>query len=95
VTKTTAGSLLTHDRQAHPPTTQEERGKPVALLVVFFTETPSHTFETYGVALPNTPGLVGRRAGREREIRLMINSHKSQSEKLATGGGRETTAEKQ
>ena len=30
----------------------------------------------------------------ERQIRLMTNSHKSQSEKLATGGGRETTAEK-
>ena len=31
---------------------------------------------------------------REGQIRLMTNSHKSQSEKLATGGGRETTAEK-
>jgi hypothetical protein len=31
---------------------------------------------------------------RQRQIRLMTNSHKSQSEKLATGGGRETTAEK-
>ena len=31
---------------------------------------------------------------KERQIRLMTNSHKSQSEKLATGGGRETTAEK-
>ena len=30
----------------------------------------------------------------ERQIRLMTNSHKSQSEKLATGGGRETTAVK-
>jgi hypothetical protein len=30
----------------------------------------------------------------EEHIRLMTNSHKSQSEKLATGGGRETTAEK-
>jgi hypothetical protein len=30
----------------------------------------------------------------ERQIRLMTNSHKSQSEKLATGGGRENTAEK-
>ena len=30
----------------------------------------------------------------ERQIRSMTNSHKPQSEKLATGGGRETTAEK-
>ena len=29
----------------------------------------------------------------KKQIRLMTNSHKSQSEKLATGGGRETTAE--
>ena len=37
---------------------------------------------------PHRPGT------KERQIRLMTNSHKSQSEKLATGGGRETTAEK-
>ena len=30
----------------------------------------------------------------ERQIRLMTNSHKSQSEKLAAGGGRETAAKK-
>jgi hypothetical protein len=30
----------------------------------------------------------------ERKIRLMRNSHKSQSEKLAAGGGRETAAKK-
>ena len=30
----------------------------------------------------------------ERQIRLMTNSRKSQSEKLAPGGGRETTAVK-
>ena len=33
-----------------------------------------------------------RRKG--RQIRLMTNSHKSQSEKLAAGGGRETAAKK-
>jgi hypothetical protein len=32
--------------------------------------------------------------GGDRQIRLMTNSHKSQSEKLAAGGGRETTAKK-
>jgi Tfp pilus assembly major pilin PilA len=30
----------------------------------------------------------------ERQIRLMTNSHKSQSEKLVAGGGRETAAKK-
>jgi len=30
----------------------------------------------------------------QRQIRLMTDSHKAQREKLATGGGRETTAEK-
>jgi len=30
----------------------------------------------------------------ERQVRLMTNSRKAQSEKLATGGGRETTAVK-
>ena len=36
----------------------------------------------------------GDHSREERQIPLMTNSHKSQSEKLATGGGRETTAEK-
>ena len=30
----------------------------------------------------------------EEQVRLMTNSRKAQSEKLATGGGRETTAVK-
>jgi hypothetical protein len=38
-------------------------------------------------------GWAGRQL-KERQIRLMTNSHKSQSEKLAAGGGRETAAKK-
>jgi len=39
-------------------------------------------------------GIQVRSATTERQIRLMTNSHKSQSEKLAAGGGRETAAKK-
>jgi hypothetical protein len=38
------------------------------------------------------PGEGGERRG--EQVRLMTNSRKAQSEKLATGGGRETTAVK-
>ena len=38
--------------------------------------------------------LQSTHAASERQIRLMTNSHKWQSEKLAAGGGRETAAKK-
>ena len=40
------------------------------------------------------PRRVSRLGRALDQICLMTNSHKSQSEKLATGGGRETTAVK-
>ena len=78
--KTTAGSLLTQDHQTHPPTTQEEQGPPQG------AEAPR--------AHPSTQEGGGAQAPTGRQIRLMTNSRKPQSEKLATGGGRGTTAVK-
>ena len=37
-------------------------------------------------------GRAGLNSKKERKIRSMTSSHKSQSEKLAAGGGRETAA---